>query len=109
MHGEDGLKAAERITEALFSGNVTQLSETDVEQLKQDGLPSAEIERARLEGQAMTQLFAEVGMVKSGKQVKDALGNNAVFFNGIARGITDNMNLPECFAADKAMYGRFSW
>lgn len=107
VHGEDGLKAAERITEALFSGNVTQLSETDVEQLKQDGLPSAEIERARLEGQAMTQLFAEVGMVKSGKQVKDALGNNAVFFNGIARGITDNMNLPECFAADKAMYGRF--
>ncbi len=107
VHGEEGLKAAERITEALFSGDITQLSETDMEQLKQDGLPSATIERAGLEGQAMTQLFAEVGMVKSGKQVKDALGNNAVFFNGIARGAADNMNLPECFAADKAMYGRF--
>ncbi|KEI70622.1 tyrosine--tRNA ligase [Endozoicomonas elysicola] len=107
VHGEEGLQAAERITEALFSGDITQLSETDMEQLKQDGLPSATIERAVLEGQAMTQLFAEVGMVKSGKQVKDALGNNAVFFNGEARGAADNMNLPECFAADKAMYGRF--
>lgn len=107
VHGEAGLQAAERITEALFSGDITQLSETDMEQLKQDGLPSATIERAGLEGQAMTQLFAEAGMVKSGKQVKDALGNNAVFFNGEARGAADNMNLPECFAAEKAMYGRF--
>ncbi len=107
VHGEEGLQAAERITEALFSGDITKLSETDMEQLKQDGLPSATIERSVLEGQAMTQLFAEVGMVKSGKQVKDALGNSAVFFNGEARGAADNMNLPECFAADKAMYGRF--
>ncbi|MGI2028967.1 tyrosine--tRNA ligase [Endozoicomonas acroporae] len=107
VHGEEGLKAAERITEALFSGDITQLSETDMEQLKQDGLPSATIERTGLEGQAMTQLFAEVGMVKSGKQVKDALANNAVFFNGVARGSADNMNLPECFAARGAMYDRF--
>ncbi|MFK0569798.1 tyrosine--tRNA ligase [Endozoicomonas sp.] len=107
VHGDEGLKAAERISEALFSGDITQLSETDMEQLKQDGLPGATIERAGLEGQAMTQLFAEVGMVKSGKQVKDALGNKAVFFNGEARGAADNMNLPECFAAEKSMYGRF--
>ena len=107
VHGEEGLKAAERITEALFSGDITQLSETDMEQLKQDGLPSTTIERSGLEGQAMTQLFAEVGMVKSGKQVKDALANNAVFFNGVAHGTADNMNLSECFAAQSAMYGRF--
>lgn len=107
VHGDEGLQAAKRITEALFSGDISQLSEADMEQLKQDGLPSATIERAGLEGQAMTQLFAEVGMVKSGKQVKDALGNKAVFFNGEARGAADNMNLPECFEAEKAMYGRF--
>ncbi len=55
----------------------------------------------------MTQLFAEVGMVKSGKQVKDALGRKAVLFNGEARGMEDNMNLPECFSAERALYGRF--
>ena len=107
VHGEEGLQAAERITEALFSGDSSNLSESDLEQLKQDGLPSATVKRDELEGQPMTQLFAEVGMVKSGKQVKDALGRNAVFFNGVARGAADNMNLPECFSVENAMYDRF--
>ncbi|WP_062263418.1 tyrosine--tRNA ligase [Endozoicomonas arenosclerae] len=107
VHGEEGLQAAERITEALFSGDINSLSETDLEQLKLDGLPSATIKRDELEGNPMTQLFAEVGMVKSGKQVKDALGRNAVFFNGTARGAADNMNLPECFAKENALYDRF--
>ncbi|WOG26725.1 tyrosine--tRNA ligase [Endozoicomonas sp. 8E] len=107
VHGEEGLQAAERITEALFSGEISSLSETDLEQLKLDGLPSATVKRDQLEGNPMTQLFAEVGMVKSGKQVKDALGRNAVFFNGAARGAADNMNLPDCFAEENAMYGRF--
>ncbi|MGI9280037.1 MAG: tyrosine--tRNA ligase [Endozoicomonas sp.] len=107
VHGEEGLQAAERITEALFSGDINSLSESDLEQLKLDGLPSATVKRDELEGNPMTQLFAEVGMVKSGKQVKDALGRNAVFFNGTARGAADNMNLPECFAEDNALYGRF--
>lgn len=107
VHGEEGLQAAERITHALFSGDMTTLSEQDLEQLKLDGLPSATVARSALEGQAMTQLFSEAGMVKSGKQVKDALGRNAVLFNGEARGAADNMNLPECFAIEKAMYGRF--
>ncbi|MGI9274117.1 MAG: tyrosine--tRNA ligase [Endozoicomonas sp.] len=107
VHGEEGLQAAERITEALFSGDITSLSEQDMEQLKLDGLPSATIKREELEGQPMTQLFAEVGMVKTGKQVKDALGRNAVFFNGEACGAAENMNLPQCFAQDRALYGRF--
>ncbi len=107
VHGEEGYLAAERITQALFSGDSSSLSENDLEQLKQDGLPSATIKREELEGQPMTQLFAEKGMVKSGKQVKDALGRNAVFFNGVARGAADNMNLPECLSVENAMYGRF--
>ncbi len=107
VHGEEGLESAERITEALFSGDLNSLSEKDLEQLKLDGLPSATVNRSELEGQPMTQLFAEVGMVKSGKQVKDALGRKAVLFNGEAYGMEDNMNLPACFAVDKALYGRF--
>ena len=107
VHGEGGLQAAERITEALFSGDTTELCEADLQQLKLDGLPSATIARDSLADQAMTHLFAQVGMVKSGKQVKDALGNNAVFINGEARGAADNMNLAGCFAVEKAMYGRF--
>ncbi|MGB0360053.1 MAG: tyrosine--tRNA ligase [Endozoicomonas sp.] len=107
VHGEEGLNAAVRITEALFSGDISNLSEADMEQLKQDGVPSATIKREGLAEKAMPQFFAEVGMVKSGKQVKDALGKNAVFFNGVARGVADTMNLPECFSVENAMYGRF--
>ena len=47
VHGEEGLQAAERITESLFSGDISNLSETDLEQLKQDGLPSATIQLGR--------------------------------------------------------------
>ncbi|WP_263078173.1 tyrosine--tRNA ligase [Endozoicomonas sp. Mp262] len=107
VHGEEGLQSAERITEALFSGELSSLSEQDLEQLKLDGLPSATVNHSELEGQPMTQLFAEVGMVKSGKQVKDALGRKAILFNGEARGMEDNMNLPECFSVERALYGRF--
>ncbi|SUX85878.1 tyrosyl-tRNA synthetase [Citrobacter koseri] len=39
VHGEDGLVAAKRITESLFNGNLSDLSEADFEQLAQDGVP----------------------------------------------------------------------
>ncbi len=40
IHGEQGLRAAERISQALFSGDLSALSESDMEQLALDGLPS---------------------------------------------------------------------
>ena len=39
VHGDVGLEAAERITEALFSGDPGALGEADLEQLALDGLP----------------------------------------------------------------------
>ncbi len=39
VHGEEGLEAAKRITESLFNGNLSDLSEADFEQLAQDGVP----------------------------------------------------------------------
>ena len=38
-----GLTAAERITEALFSGDPSALGEADLEQLAMDGLPAEQI------------------------------------------------------------------
>ncbi|WP_461535428.1 tyrosine--tRNA ligase [Spongorhabdus nitratireducens] len=106
VHGEEGLLSAERITSALFSGELNSLSESDLEQLRQDGLPASTLKRDELEGQAMTQLFAAHD-VAAGKQVKDALGRKAVLFNGESKSMEDNMKLSECFAAEKALYGRF--
>ncbi|MDP0589219.1 MAG: tyrosine--tRNA ligase [Candidatus Endonucleobacter bathymodioli] len=107
VHGKNGLESAMRITKALFSGDINSLSEQDLEQLKLDGLPTNTIKRADLVGQAMTQVFTSSDMALSGKQVKDALQRKAILFNGKTRGMDDNMNLPECFAAKWALYGRF--
>ncbi|GGP42554.1 hypothetical protein GCM10009347_07830 [Shewanella algicola] len=40
VHGDEGLASAERSTQALFSGNVQQLSLNELKQLELDGLPS---------------------------------------------------------------------
>lgn len=107
IHGDEGLQAAERITQAMFSGELSDLSESDLEQLALDGLPSSEIEVAAIAEKPLTTILAESGMVKAAREAKDALGRNAVLFNGVAKGMDDNMKAAECFAADNALYGRF--
>ncbi|NIB39020.1 tyrosine--tRNA ligase [Pseudomaricurvus alkylphenolicus] len=106
IHGEEGLEAAERITHAMFSGSFSDLSEADLEQLALDGLPCTELPEG-LEQIPMTSLLTDAGMVKAGREVKDALGRQAVWVNGEAKGAEDNMKAHEVFAADKALYGRF--
>ena len=106
VHGEEGLQAAKRITEAMFQGTLADLSENDLEQLAQDGLPSSELP-ADLSEKPLTTLLSECGMVKAAREARDALGRNAVLVNGDAKGSDDNMKASEIFAADKALYGRF--
>ena len=107
VHGESGLLAAERITEALFSGGLVSLSEGDLEQLKLDGLPATTMIRDSLDAKPFTQLLVDCGMATNGKQVKDSLGRNAVLINDVAKTMQDNMQVAESFAVNKALYGRF--
>jgi len=107
VHGKAGLDAALRITDALFSGESGDLSEQDLQQLRQDGLPSSSLGGDELAQKPLTQLFVDAGMVKAGREVKDALGRNSVFINGSAKGSEDNMNAQQLFSADNALYGRF--
>ena len=106
VHGEEGLAAAERITEALFSGSIDGLSEGDLGQLRQDGLPASSVERGQFP-ETLTQLLTEAGMAASGKQVKDALGRNAVTINNQAVGFEANADVAGCFSESAALYGRF--
>lgn len=106
VHGQEALDSARRITEALFSGDLTQLSESELEQIKQDGLPSSGLDITGLGDKPLTAILSEAGMGQ-GKQVKDALGRNAVIVNGQAYGMDDLMKGTEIFSAGNAMYGRF--
>ncbi len=107
VHGEDGLSAAQRITDALFSGDTSGLSEGDLAQLRLDGLPSSGLGAEELAAGTVTQLLTDAGMASSGKQVKDALGRGAVLVNGEPVTEADNMNPSASFAPEKAVYGRF--
>ncbi len=106
VHGQEGLDAARRITAALFSGDAAELTEGDLMQLRQDGLPSTALSRGAFPD-TLTQLLADAGMATSGKQVKDALGRNAVFVNQQVLGMQDNGRVAECFAPERAAFGRF--
>ena len=106
IHGVDELAGAQRITEALFSGDLLELSASDFRQLQLDGLPTAELERSELKDKPLTQLLADIGM-GVGKQIKDALGRNAVFINGRALGLADNMNLEAVFSEGAALFGEY--
>lgn len=107
VHGDTGLAAARQITEALFSGDVKGLSATDLEQLKLDGLPTTSLDEAGFAGVSLTQLVTDAGLATSGKQVKDALGNRAVFINSDPVGAESNMEVAACFAKERALHGRF--
>jgi len=107
VHGDPGLEAAERITAALFSGALESLSESDLDQLKLDGLPATTLSRKELQGLSLTQVLVDAGMVSSGKQVKDALGRNAVLINSEAKGAAQNMEIDKCFPESDAFYGRY--
>ncbi len=107
VHGEAGLSAAERITEALFSGDTSSLSEADLAQLALDGMPSSALAPDSIRDGTVTQLLTDAGMAGSGKQVKDALARGAVLVNGRALSEADNMDPAACFAADRAVYGRY--
>ncbi|MFV8783498.1 tyrosine--tRNA ligase [Microbulbifer sp. SA54] len=106
VHGDAGLAAAERISQAMFSGDIGELSSEDLEQLRLDGLPSSELP-ADFGDQSLIQLLVDAGMAPSGKPVKDALGRNAVLVNGEAVGMDSNADPAAVFSAERALHGRF--
>ncbi|WP_444920938.1 tyrosine--tRNA ligase [Microbulbifer sp. CnH-101-G] len=106
VHGEEGLAAAERISAALFSGDIANLSAGDLEQLRLDGLPSSDLPKDFGE-QSLINLLVDAGMSPSGKPVKDALGRNAVLVNGEGVGMEANADPASVFSADKALSGSY--
>ncbi len=106
VHGQEGLDAARRITESLFSGSLEALSRDDLQQLRQDGLPASTLARSEFP-ETLTQMLTEAGMANSGKQVKDALGREAVTINNHVVGFEANADVAVCFEPARALYEHF--
>lgn len=105
VHGDDGLTAAERITEALFSGDPSALAEPDLAQLALDGLPASRLNRQDLPP-TFSQQLNQVELA-TGKQIKDALVREAVLVNGqpVVGGQTVTCDI--ALAPSRALHGRF--
>ncbi|GLS91131.1 tyrosine--tRNA ligase [Psychromonas marina] len=79
VHGEEGLASSERITEALFSGDLSALSESDLAQLAQDGLPTTEVVESE---KSLVELLTSCELAKSNKMAREFIKNGAVSING---------------------------
>ncbi|MDP1932142.1 MAG: tyrosine--tRNA ligase [Gammaproteobacteria bacterium] len=99
VHGEEGLAAAERISGALFSGDLTSLSAKDCEQLKLDGLPSTALAGA---ARNIVDVLVDAGLAQSNKMAREFIANNAVSVNG-QRVASDGFSL----IADVALFGKY--
>jgi tyrosyl-tRNA synthetase len=105
VHGETGVAAAERISEALFRNTLDELAEADLAQLAQDGLPATEVhgESAPLLDMLVTSGLAVTprGEVTMG-QARKLVGSNAVAVNGNKITEPDFM-----LTRESALFGRY--
>ncbi|PIJ51673.1 tyrosine--tRNA ligase [Erwinia sp. OLTSP20] len=78
VHGEAGLSAAKRITESLFSGTLSALTEADFQQLAQDGMPTITLQPQ----DDLQQALVNAQLVPSRGQARTMIMSNAVSING---------------------------
>ena len=86
IHGEAGVLAAERISQALFSGDISQLTENDLAQLALDGLPVHEV---TAESGVLAGLLVDAGLAVTPRgevtlgQARKFIQEGAIQVNGI--------------------------
>jgi tyrosyl-tRNA synthetase len=79
VHGKAALEAAQRISASLFSGDITTLTESDLAQLAQDGMPTAQIDGAQ---NGLTDVLAASGLAKSKTEARTFITSGSVAING---------------------------
>ncbi|RLQ91857.1 tyrosine--tRNA ligase [Planomicrobium sp. Y74] len=78
VHGESALEDAQRITKALFSGDLKALSANEMKAAFKD-VPSIEMER---EPKSIVDLIVEAGISPSKRQAREDITNGAISVNG---------------------------
>lgn len=81
VHGKAALAAVQRISELLFSGDVTRLGESDLAQLAQDGMPSSTVS-----GETdLVSLLVSCGLANSKRIARELLAAGAISLNGVLK------------------------
>ena len=100
VHGEAALQAAQRITQSLFSGQLSDLTENDLEQLAQDGMPGTTLDGAN--GSLIDALVA-AGLAKSKSEARTFIQSGSVTVNGQKAEALDHQ-----IAGGERLFGRFT-
>ena len=79
LHGGGGLAAAKRISDSLFSGDISKLTRDDLKQLDLDGLPKTSFAGGQVD---IIQVLVRTELAKSNKMAREFIGNNAISVNG---------------------------
>ena len=80
VHGKAELVAAERISQALFCGDFSQLSVAEFAQLEQDGIPLTCIQGVG--APLLSRLLVDSGLASSLRQARELITNGAIAVNG---------------------------
>ena len=99
VHGEAGLEAAKRITQSLFSGSLSDMTEADFEQLAQDGMPVIHLEADA----DLQQALVTAELVPSRGQARTMISSNAVTVNGEKQSDAEYR-----FSDGDKLFGRFT-
>ena len=78
VHGADAVASAQRITTALFGGDLHELQEHDLEQLRQDGVPSS----ACAQGEGLLNAMVQAQLCKSTGEARKLVQGGGVRING---------------------------
>lgn len=100
VHGDSALTAARRITVSLFNGQLGDLTEHDLEQLAQDGMPGVELEHS---ADSLIDALVGSGLAKSKSEARTFIQGGSVSINGVKAEAIDQ----RITAADR-LFGRFT-
>ncbi|MEZ5561202.1 MAG: tyrosine--tRNA ligase [Pseudomonadales bacterium] len=82
VHGPEALASAERITSALFAGDLSGLGEADLEQLRFDGMDCTTLPGERT---GLLAVLAEAGLAPSRGAARKLVQGNGVQINGVVQ------------------------
>ena len=100
VHGKAALEAAQRISQSLFSGSVDALTESDFEQLAQDGVPGVALESS---ADGLIDALVAAGLAKSKSEARGFLQSGSVTVNGAKIDALDHR-----FTDTDRRFGRFT-
>lgn len=78
VHGVAALEQAIKISEALFSGDVKQLTKSEIEQGFKD-VPNVTMEKSDI---GLVELLVDAGISSSKRQAREDINNGAIYING---------------------------